>query len=153
MSTLRNEHCCRFIQLDSFIPRCNIYSDKNQGCTGFVLLCSFSCRRPVQKSQVQGSISRTDLSLFWGLNLIQSDRWLNLSLFVKLAPVNNLDTAVFDAPILWNALPTFIQRPLLIPPREGLKHTFPSRDTLHGLHKYNPLFSVVHDPCVPRRKY
>ena len=28
-----------------------------------------------------------NLGLFWGLNLIQSDRWLSLSLFVKLAPV------------------------------------------------------------------
>ena len=35
----------------------------------------------------QGLISRTDLSLFWGSNLIQSDSWLSLSLFVKLAPV------------------------------------------------------------------
>ena len=34
----------------------------------------------------QGPISRTDLSLLLGLNLIQSDRWLSLSLFVKLTP-------------------------------------------------------------------
>ena len=33
-----------------------------------------------------GSISRTDLSLFWGLNVIQSDSWLGLSLSVKSAP-------------------------------------------------------------------
>ena len=32
-----------------------------------------------------GPISRTDLCLFWGLNLAQSDSLLNLSLFVKLA--------------------------------------------------------------------
>ena len=34
----------------------------------------------------QVPISWTDLSLFWGLNLIQSDSWLSLSLFVKSAP-------------------------------------------------------------------
>ena len=33
-----------------------------------------------------GPISRKDLSLFWGLNPTQSDSWLCLSLFVKLAP-------------------------------------------------------------------
>ena len=35
---------------------------------------------------ILGPISRTDLSLFWDLNLIQSDSWLSISLFVKLAP-------------------------------------------------------------------
>ena len=35
----------------------------------------------------QGPISRTDLSLFWGLNPTQSDNWLSLSLFEKLPPV------------------------------------------------------------------
>ena len=34
----------------------------------------------------QGPISLTDLSLFWGLNQTQSDSWLSLSLFVKMAP-------------------------------------------------------------------
>ena len=33
-----------------------------------------------------GPISLTDISLFGGLNLIHSDSWLSLSLFVKLAP-------------------------------------------------------------------
>ena len=35
--------------------------------------------------EYQGPISRTDLSLLWGLNLMQSDSWLGLSLFVKSA--------------------------------------------------------------------
>ena len=33
-----------------------------------------------------GSISLIDLSLFWGLNVIQMDSWLSLSLLVKSAP-------------------------------------------------------------------
>ena len=39
---------------------------------------------------VQGSISRTDLSLFLGLNLTQRDNWLSLSLLVKSAPGDRL---------------------------------------------------------------
>ena len=42
-----------------------------------------------QKKINLGPISLTDLSLFLGLNLTQSDSWLRLSLFVKLAPEVN----------------------------------------------------------------
>ena len=34
----------------------------------------------------------TNLSLFWGFNLTQSDIWLSLSLLVKLVPLNLSET-------------------------------------------------------------
>ena len=44
-----------------------------------------SAKHPNKLPNHQVPISRTDLSLLLGLNLIQSDRWLTLSLLVKLA--------------------------------------------------------------------
>ena len=41
---------------------------------------------PMRMHYALGPTSRTDLSLFSGLNLMQSDSWLSLSLFLKLAP-------------------------------------------------------------------
>ena len=36
---------------------------------------------------IMGPILQRDLSLFWGSNLTQSDSWLSLSFFMKLAHI------------------------------------------------------------------
>ena len=58
----------------------------NRGCMYYFLGQSKNKDRSTNRLVSQGLISRRDLSLFWGLNLIESDSWLSLSLFVKSAP-------------------------------------------------------------------
>ena len=57
-----------------------------EGVGGVICFLNFTDPGLSYKLSYQGPISQTDLNLFWGLNVTQSDSWLSLSLFVKLAP-------------------------------------------------------------------
>ena len=57
-----------------------------EGVGGVICFLNFTDPGLSYKLSYQGPISLTDLNLFWGLNVTQSDSWLSLSLFVKSAP-------------------------------------------------------------------